>query len=120
LRFDLLDRVMVVAEPRRDLFSTTPLAPAEVAEPAASPEAEAAAAVPTAGEQLRYMGYVEMSGGTIALLRDGAEMYLAQQGDRVGPGYLITVVDATFVEIEYRGTRRRLPVYAPANGNNRR
>ncbi len=120
LRLDLLDLVTVVAEPRRDLFSTAPLAPAVAAEPAGPPEAEAGADVPTVGAQLRYMGYVEMGGGTIALLRDGPEMYLAQQGDRVGPGYLITVVDATFIEIEYRGARRRLPVYAPENGNNRR
>ena len=81
---------------------------------------QAAVEEPAVGAQLRYMGYVEMGGATIALLRDGPEMYLARLGDRVGPGYLITAVDATFVEIEYRGARRRLPVSAPENGNNGR
>ncbi len=118
LRLDLLDRHVVLPDPPRDLFSTAP-----ITDPAATEFSAALAPVaaePLVGAQIRYVGYVEMGSGTIALLRDGPEMYLARQGDRVGPGYLVTVVDATFVEIEYRGVRRRLPVHAPENGNDRR
>ena len=65
---------------------------------------------PPVAASLRYMGYVETSSGTLALLREGSQMYLAGEGSRVGPGYRVAIVEATFVEIEYRGERRRLPV----------
>lgn len=116
LRLDLLDRTAAVPAPSRDLFSTAPLSAAQAEDVAVAPAP--APAETAVGAQLRYMGFVEMSGETIALLRDGPDLYLARRGDRVGPGYLIAQVDESFVEIEYRGARRRLPVYAPGNGTN--
>jgi hypothetical protein len=109
-----LDSEETVGAPTRDLFSTAPIAPAASTED--DPQAADAALVqatpqqPVIGAALRYMGYVETAGGTLALLSDGSQMYLARQGNRVGPGYLVAIVDEMFVEIEYRGARRRLPV----------
>lgn len=117
LRLDLLDRAAVAPPPSRDLFSTAPLSATQAEDVAVAP-ASPAPAETVVGAQLRYMGFVDMGGQTIALLRDGPELYLARRGDRVGPGYLIARVDESFVEIEYRGARRRLPVYAPGNGTN--
>jgi len=110
LRLDWLDRRQPAPPPRRDLFSMTPIAGPAAPQTGATADVESPAIPPVPGGQLRYMGYVQIGGGTVALLRDGAQMYLVREGDRVGPGYLVAAVDVAFVEIEYRGSRRRLPV----------
>lgn len=120
MHLEWLDRGEPVAAATRDLFSTAPLAgPAE--DPTAAVAADAVLAPappPLIAAALRYMGYVQTSGGTLALLREGSQMYLAGEGHRVGPGYLVAIVDATFVEIEYRGERRRLPVSGQEGATN--
>jgi hypothetical protein len=121
LRLDWLDGREAVPVPARDLFSAAPIVAATAR--GATPPAESAAApapLPPApiAAALRYMGYVETSAGTLALLRDGSQMYLAGEGSRVGPGYRVAIVNAAFVEIEYRGERRRLPVSGQEGATN--
>lgn len=110
-----LDTAETVPEATRDPFSTAPIAATTqdaggTTEAAAEANAADIVLPPPIAASLRYMGYVETSAGTLALLREGSQMYLAGEGSRVGPGYRVAIVEATFVEIEYRGERRRLPV----------
>lgn len=121
VHLEWLDGDTQVGPPTRDLFSKEPIAsvgssgqgaPGTTGETgAAEPDAlQTTPEPPVVGAALRYMGFVETSRGTLALLRDGSQMYLAREGNRVGPGYLVAIVDQSFVEIEFKGARRRLPV----------
>jgi hypothetical protein len=117
VHLEWLDRGTPAGAAARDLFSTAPISStvaagggAEPAEQPAAGVADVVPAQPTIAAALRYMGYVETAGGTLALLREGSQMYLAREGNRVGPGYLVAIVDESFVEIEFKGARRRLPV----------
>ena len=125
LHLEWFERQTPVGPPRRDLFSTAPIATATAAGGAAPAPVQtdpgAGETVPEQspiGAELRYLGYVETGDGTLALLREGAEMYFARQGSHVGPGYLVAIVDESFVEIEFKGTRRRLPVSRGGGGTN--
>lgn len=124
LHLDWLDREQPVGSPLRDLFSTAPISAAVPTE--GTPDAADVAATtappqpPPIAAELRYMGYVETAAGTLALLREGSQMYLAGEGSRVGHGYLVAIVNEMFVEIEFKGTRRRLPVSGQESGTNGR
>ena len=121
VNLEWLDGETQVGPPTRDLFSKEPIAsvggsgqgaPGTTSETGAAEPgaAQTTPEQPVVAAALRYMGFVETSRGTLALLRDGSQMYLAREGHRVGPGYLVAIVDQAFVEIEFKGARRRLPV----------
>lgn len=123
LHLDWLGREQPVGSPLRDLFSTAPISagvPVEAPPGSADTSTPPVPEPPVVAAELRYIGYVEISGGTLALLREGSEMYFAREGNRVGPGYLVAIVNEEFVEIEFRGTRRRLPVSGQESGTNGR
>ena len=127
LHLDWLDSEARVGPPVRDLFSTAPIVAAVAGQEGPGTEGpsdpgavEAAPVQPAVAATLQYMGYVETAGGTLALLRDGSQMYLAREGNRVGPGYLVAIVDEAFVEIEFKGARRRLPVSRQEGGSDGR
>ncbi len=130
LHLEWLETDEPVGAPARDLFSSAPISSAGgpaggpgAADPGAESLQQVVAPVqlqPAIAAELRYMGHVETAEGTLALLREGSQMYLAREGNRVGPGYLVSIVDESFVEIEFKGTRRRLPVSRQGGDTNGR